>query len=251
MTTSTGLDIGAPLSTPAGPPDPAADWVDLLKAVGLIWLAQIVLSIPLFFLGGGSAPEYLEPHQLDPVALLAFGVATAGLTVFILWRFMCKKYGLGLLEGFGITRVNRDTWVQSATIGFVCAVVVGLVGSMVPAGNSYMARLMSTPGGLLVVCFLAVLLPPVEELHYRGFIFPIARKYSGTAVAVTITAVWFTAAHVSQLAGDWLTLPFIFGVALVLTVQRQITGSLTPPMISHWVYNMTLVAATLISSTWG
>lgn len=82
---------------------------------------------------------------------------------------------------------------------------------------------------------------PVEELYYRGFIFPALRDRWGATTAVVLTTLWFWAAHVFQLFGDPAGIAVILVVATTFTLQRHRSGSLVPPLLTHAAYNGVLV----------
>ena len=86
----------------------------------------------------------------------------------------------------------------------------------------------------------------VEEIYYRGFIFPVLCRKLGAVWSILIVTVWFGGVHAAQLHGDWALLPIVTGMGFIFTVQRYLTGSLLPSIVTHWTYNTFLVFLTVI-----
>jgi uncharacterized protein len=111
-----------------------------------------------------------------------------------------------------------------------------------------MSDLASTPQGLAAISVMALLVPPFEEVYYRGFILPILRRSVGAVAAVLLVIVWFAAVHAFQVAGDLVAIVTIAFMGAVWTLQRQFTQSLIPPVLTHFSYNSVLVLISLFVS---
>ena len=83
---------------------------------------------------------------------------------------------------------------------------------------------------LLGVTAIAVA-PLVEEVVFRGFIFPVLERRWGPVAAVLLTAAMFTSLHVTQLSGSWMAVSLILLVGLVLSLVRALTGALRPAFL--------------------
>ncbi len=92
------------------------------------------------------------------------------------------------------------------------------------SGNS---QLMSIPLWQSVVC-TAILVPIMEEIVFRGFVFSRLDKAMPTVLAVIITSVLFGAIHGSILWAAWAA-----AVGVVLNIVRIKSGSLIPAIILH------------------
>jgi len=82
--------------------------------------------------------------------------------------------------------------------------------------------------------------PLMEELFFRGFLYPVLARRTGTAAAVLITSLAFSLIHASQLGRAWAPVLVIFLVGLVLTVTRAVTKSVAAGLLIHIAYNGTL-----------
>jgi membrane protease YdiL (CAAX protease family) len=85
--------------------------------------------------------------------------------------------------------------------------------------------------------FAAVVVAPLcEELLFRGFLYPVAKKFTGPWLAAFSSALFFASAHGNLSA----LLPlFILGLLLVLIYEK--TGSLWAPIAVHFCFNSATV----------
>lgn len=88
--------------------------------------------------------------------------------------------------------------------------------------------------------FVAVLGPIFEEIFFRGFAYTALRARFGVTVAMIVTALVFSALHLSLTA----FLP-IFFLGLYLAYLYERTGSLVPSMTAHVLHNVIMVGLTL------
>lgn len=216
---------------------------DLLMAVGIIWGAELAIGVAFLAVSGGS----IEDARPIPVFIsTALGL---GVTTLVSWHFVCRKHGRSLLEGFSIRAVSRRTMVVSVVTGVGGAVVALVLINRFGTGESYMAKLVAEPVGFTLVMLLALTAPLVEEVYYRGFLFPVLRKKLGAGFAILLVTVWFGAPHAFQLAGDWVGLPVIVAMGGVWTLQRHRSNSLVPSMVCHWSYNAVLCVVSVVQWT--
>ena len=240
-----------PLARPVTPPKPTSVCgTDLLIGVPIAWGCDLGLGLAIGVVVGlaaglGGASEF----ELPPAALVVAGLAGGLSGALVAWYFVCRKYGKTLAEGFSLRPMSWGRQVACAVLGVVSAVLVTLVLGEEDIGDSFMADLLEGPYGLFAVSLLAVTLPPLEEMYYRGFIFPVLREKLGGAAAVLIVTAWFGAAHSIQLAGDWGALAVVGAMGLIWTILRHVSNSLWPSIITHWTYNVALVAQSALSET--
>ena len=100
-----------------------------------------------------------------------------------------------------------------------------------------------------LMAFFGILVAPVlEELFFRGMLYPTLRRGLGLALAVLLTAAAFAAIHGAQLGYAWAPILSIFVVGLVLTIIRERTDSVAASVLTHSGYNFTLFALLWIGS---
>ncbi len=228
---------------PAGPRPP--DWRMLAIGVGIAFgfdiAMGVVYGIVRIIAGGPGAAG----GDLGPAELMVLTLLSAAVTFTVIWSITCRRCGWRFAEGFAIRPVRRSAVAGAIGLALLGAVAAICVESQWGTEDSAMAKLAGMPGGVLAISAIALLLPPFEELYYRGFIFPIVKRYLGGWAAVALVTLWFAAAHALQLLGDPAGMAVILVMGLAWTLQRQITGSLVPSLIAHWLYNAALVASSL------
>jgi uncharacterized protein len=94
-------------------------------------------------------------------------------------------------------------------------------------------------GAWLIALIVVVVVgaPVVEELVYRGFVQNTLRSRFADALALVITAVWFTVIHLRP-----VEFPGLFAFALVLGVTFHLTKRLGMPILAHMAFNATGLA---------
>lgn len=95
---------------------------------------------------------------------------------------------------------------------------------------------------LVLMAFTAVIVAPLcEEVVFRGYIYPVLKRFSGPWVGALVSALVFSAAHGSLAA----LLPlFIFGLVLVFLYEW--TGSIWAPIAVHFLFNGATVAIQML-----
>jgi membrane protease YdiL (CAAX protease family) len=226
---------------PAESPPARVRGIDLLIGVPIIWVMELGLGIVLVLWAG--IPFVIEDH---PIPLLVLTLASGALTALIAWFFVCRKYGQTFAGGFLLTRpAGKALWIPVAT-GIGLAIVGSVLSTAYSTGEHMFSRLASTPAGMVSLAILVLLLPFVEELYYRGFIYTALENTLGAPRATAATIIWFGTAHCLQSLSDPIAIPIVFVFGAVLTIQRRVTGSLTASLVSHLTYNASLVLIAVI-----
>lgn len=115
-----------------------------------------------------------------------------------------------------------------------------------------MEEFLATPGAAIMTAILAVSLGPLmEELFFRGFLYPVLARRFGVGVGIFATSVGFGLIHGAQLGFALGLVLIIFLVGLVLTIVRAKTNSVGSSFVVHVAYNSTIVALGLIAARHG
>ena len=98
------------------------------------------------------------------------------------------------------------------------------------------------PRILALMGFAAVVAAPLcEEIVFRGYLYPAAKKFNGPWVAGICSSLVFAGAHGNLAA----LLPlFIFGCVLVVVYEK--TGSIWAPIAVHCCFNIATVITQLL-----
>ncbi len=126
--------------------------------------------------------------------------------------------------------------------GLVLALVVDGLSRFLPVPKSLPIEDLFTnrANAYLMAVFGLTLAPLLEELFFRGLLYPVLRRRTGLIAAVLLTAVGFAAIHSVQLGYAWAPMLSIFVVGVVFTVVRERWSSVASSFLLHCGYNFTL-----------
>lgn len=91
--------------------------------------------------------------------------------------------------------------------------------------------------------------PLIEELFFRGFLYPVLARRLGAPLSVLLTALAFASIHASQLKYSWGPVLVIFLVGIALTVVRAVKKSVASTVLMHMAYNATIFAAAFVATS--
>lgn len=233
-------------STPgAAPPAP---WIDLLSGIG-IWLASLVLMLVLQLAGlvlyGVFQPEIFKEMargEMTPrvalISLIATFVAQM-LTLALAWGVVTRAGQRPFLSTMGWV------WRSWFKLPHAMALTIGMLGvgwlatKFLPHQETSIDKVLEM--GLAVRVTVAVLAtlgaPIVEEVVYRGVLYPAIEKAANSSVAVVVVTLLFWGVHVAQYWGSAAVLVSVFVLSLALTLVRAATGSLLPCVVTHFLFN--------------
>lgn len=92
----------------------------------------------------------------------------------------------------------------------------------------------------LMAAFAITFGPLMEELFFRGFLYPVLVRRTGVAAAVILTSLPFGLIHYLQYK-SWAAVLVITLVGVVLTIVRAATKSVGASFLVHVGYNATLM----------
>lgn len=91
--------------------------------------------------------------------------------------------------------------------------------------------------------FAALVAAPVcEEVIFRGYCYPVLKKFGGAEASLVTTSLFFACAHGNLPSALPL---FLLGMLLVFTYER--TGSLWAPVAVHFLFNAATVTMQFLS----
>jgi membrane protease YdiL (CAAX protease family) len=229
--------------TPKASENPVWSGWDVLQIVGLtlvtLFLAQllIVLGARHFAYPHSSWMEVAQKPALALLAELLTYVAVA-------------LYMILLVEGKYHTRfwpAIRWNWpglagVSMLGVGFLM-LGLDLLGKFLPMPkNTPFDQFFARPSdAYLTVAFAVSLGPLMEELFFRGFLYPVLARRLGVALGILLTALPFGLIHFFQYGSSWGAVLIIFLVGVVLTTVRAMTKSVASSFLAHVGYNGTLM----------
>jgi uncharacterized protein len=242
---------GSPKLIPIAPADSAASdpawngW-DVLRLIFLTLVALIIGVVTALLV----ARWRVYPHAaLGAIARIPL-VAVAGQTMAY---FLVLAYMYIL-----VTRERRRpdflaalhwNWPSNIAVyvlgGFVLSVALQLLAHLLPIPKELpIDSFFRTPAEAWALGILSITLAPLmEELFFRGFLYPVLARQLGLPIAVFVTAVCFALLHGAQLMFSWGPVLVIFLVGLVLTIVRARKNSVAASLIIHMAYNGTITIA--------
>jgi uncharacterized protein len=130
-----------------------------------------------------------------------------------LWKHVYQTLVIGLIvEAIGIVAVKYGIGITSPPIAFA-----------MPAAAPLISVLISSP---------------LEEIIYRGILFPFLQRRIGFMAAAVASSVLFAVSHYDYAA--WLG---YFALGIVWCVVYKKTGNLLIPILSHMLFNTLIFMA--------
>ncbi len=167
----------------------------------------------------------------------------------------CLAYLLTVLFIYVLVRAHAANFLAAIRWNFPARRVIGwvMVGIALSAAVLVTSRVLPIPKSLpiehffrnasdawIMAVFGCTVAPFVEELLFRGMLYPALAQRVGMVAAVAITAAGFMLLHALQLAFAWAPLLILFAVGAVLTLVRARTGSVGASFLVHAGYNFTI-----------
>jgi membrane protease YdiL (CAAX protease family) len=215
------------------------------------------VTILVFTLIALFAMRALPEYRNTPVAELAtnakvvIGAQAAAYPVVLLFIFLLVRTKSD--EPFG--EAVKWSWPGVTAPAFIAG---GVILALVVDG---LARYLPIPKSLpmdtffhdassayMMAAFGITLAPLLEEMFFRGLLFPLVKRSYGVVAGILLTALAFAAIHGAQLAYAWAPVLSIFVVGVVFTVVRWRTNSVAASFLMHCGYNFALFAALWIAS---
>jgi len=231
------------LPTPKAGENPVWSGWDVLQIAGLT-LATLFLVQLLIVL---AARRFVFPHanwadvaQKPVLALLSEMLTYVAVALYMIL----------LVQGKYRTRfwpAIRWNWPGSAAFSLIGLGVLmlglDLLGRYLPMPKETpFDQFFARPSDAYLTAVFAITLGPLmEELFFRGFLYPVIARRLGIAWGVFLTALPFGLIHAVQYGYAWGAVLIIFLVGIVLTTVRARTKSVASSFLVHVGYNATLM----------
>lgn len=250
----------APLPLSAAPGKADENPVFNILDVFLIVVVAVGSLIFCLLVAMGIFSALHPSRSLDPKAL-AFNafliipsqitayILTVGFMVFLVWQ----RYRTGFLQAVRWnTPAAKLAWgalAGGAGLALISQLLSLTLQRWIPKSLP-IDQFFRTPGSAYMLAAFGVLVAPlVEELFFRGFLYPALARPLGTVPAIAITSAGFALVHAQQLAQAWAPLLILFGVGTTLTLVRAISKSVALCVLIHVGYNFTLFTFAFIATS--
>ena len=222
--------------------------------LGTVYLETFVVWMLVFF-GGQVLLSVLSPEvgMLGPAALFIASLGALGWPVLrgLTPGQVADDVGLRWGRWWTSPLAGLGTYALGLPLivcGLLLAVVVSqLLPGAAPPEHPIQEEIASAGlGGVLALVVLAaVIVPPVEEIFFRGVLYRHLRELwgrCGSAVAVVLSiglsSLLFAALHPQGVT----FIPVLGALAVAFAISREVTGSIWPATIAHGVSNGVVVA---------
>jgi membrane protease YdiL (CAAX protease family) len=234
-----GAVIVAPQALAPPVRDPVWSGWDVLLIAGLTVLAMLVLQLVVIF----SAAWLVYPHAnltevaQKPVLLLLSQFLIYAVVAAFMVMLVEGKYHVPFWEAI------RWKWPSSEWkllgLGATMMFTLGLLQSLLPMPkDTPFEHLFDRPRDAYLLSIIAVSLGPLmEEIFFRGFMYPVLARRMGAVWAIVLTALPFGLIHLPQYGWAWGAALVIVLVGVVCGVVRAVTGSVAASFLVHVGYN--------------
>jgi hypothetical protein len=192
-----------------------------------------------------SFPAYKNASFSDLASnvKVVIGAQTAAYPIVLLFIFLLVRTRSE--EGFGkAIQWNWPGMFAPAFVlsGAVLAVVIESLARYLPIPKSLPmdTYFHDATSAYMMAAFGITLAPLLEEVFFRGLLYPVLRRWLGLLVSVILTSVAFAAIHGAQLGYAWAPVLSIFVVGVVFTLVRARTNSVASSFLMHCGYNLAL-----------
>jgi membrane protease YdiL (CAAX protease family) len=239
----------APLST--GPPpveNPIWSGWDVLLIAGLTFVAMLVLQLLVIF----GALWFVYPHSnlavvaQKPILLLVSQFLIYAVVAACMVMLVEGKYHVAFWSAI---RWNwpRSEW-RLLALGAVMLFALGMLQSLLPLPkDTPFEHLFDRPRDAYLLAIIAVSIGPLlEELFFRGFMYPVLARRMGAAWGIVLTALPFGLIHLPQYGWAWGAALVIVVVGVVCGIVRAATRSVGASFLVHVGYNGTQMIIALV-----
>lgn len=228
----------------------------LLTAFVSIALIPVAILLPLFvgdYLDWGFVTQAGLMDENLGMVLVVTQILGLAVTVFIIQSRLVKfnlpwsTIGLNKFRGLHATLYIVVFFAIMLYLIIYLALFVIIISALLgidpPDANlgvtnaSYAVDLLDSMGGFWPAFILTVILAPIlEEIIFRGMLFPAIRARYGVAAGVAISGLLFAIAHL-----DPIRIIVLTPMGIYLAIMYQKTRSIYPGIILHALWNFMVI----------
>jgi hypothetical protein len=216
----------------------------------MVWFVSVVLLIVLPLVATVIYALAFNPRVFSELAkgvlrketVLVSLVSTFGaqvLTLALAWLVVTKAGQRPFFRTLGWNWHPQFRMIHAVGLTILMFGVAWASGKFLPHKETSLDKVLEM--GLAVRVTVAILAtlgaPIVEELVYRGILYPAFERVQSRTVAVIVVTLLFWGVHVAQYWGSLAVLVSVFVLSLALTMVRAVTGNLLPCVATHFLFN--------------
>ncbi|MEO8661846.1 MAG: type II CAAX endopeptidase family protein [Bryobacteraceae bacterium] len=233
-----------PLPPPSEPDPVFWGWLDVALFLGAVLPSLLIAG----YLTRGLL-KLIGAKPMGAVSLLVAQFVAYALLFLALYGVLKLKYGRPFWSSLGLTSIPKAVLRRAILIGPLLAIAVSLGGIVLqtPETENPMMKLLQDRSSIVVVGVFAVTFGPLaEELIFRGFLQPLLQRTFGIIGGIFCACVVFALLHGPEYGWTWQHVVLLTLASAVFGWTRYRTGSTTPAVLMHSVYNFTIFTAFLI-----
>jgi membrane protease YdiL (CAAX protease family) len=221
----------------------------LLQAL-LVWLASVVfllfvpwlVALPYLathYAGARLTSEMLFADKTLVIILIAGSIPVHVLTLGLSWAIATRWGKQSPIRVLGLTWPIGFRIAKSAGLAIALLLASSFILYKFGGQETEIERIVrSTRAAALITAFLATVTAPlVEEVLYRGLLYPAVERVFGQVFAIIAVSSMFAGLHVWQYWPNFAAISSIAILSLVLTTVRARTRRLLPCVAIHLVFN--------------
>jgi membrane protease YdiL (CAAX protease family) len=206
-------------------------------------VAIIPYLVYLSLNGGVPAAQVLSQDKTFLFLSIVSVIPAHGLTLLGIWALITRWGKISFSRTLKLSW--PPSWVawQGIAICFATAILLLSFGFVITkflgGGETDLDKLIqSSFSARIATAFLAVATAPlVEEIVYRGVLYPAIQRLLGMGWAIVVVTVMFAAVHVPQYKNNIGVIVVITILSVVLTLVRAWTDRLLPAVVIHLIFN--------------
>lgn len=215
----------------------------VLTILAIAVFGAVAMGVALHYFGGTTEELARDPRVAVPAQFAAYIVLFVAMVAAV--RMRGFPFWRAVKWNFPAAR-----WLAYLGLGVVLAIAIQSASALLPIPKQLpIDKYFRTTLGAYMMAFFGVAVAPfVEEMFFRGFLYPVIARRLGMVVGVVLTAIAFAFIHESQLAHAWAPLLMLFVVGVVLTTVRARLRSVASSWLVHVGYNATLFTLLYLAS---
>ena len=241
------LSDGQPVDlVPAAPPDPAWNGWDVLRLIFLTIVALFVGVFAVLLIAHWWVYPHTRLGEIARVPLVVVGGQSLAYLLILTYMYVLVTRERRRPDFLAAIHWNWPSNIAVYVLaGFALSLALQGLAHLLPIPKELpIDSFFRTPAEAWALSILSVTLAPLmEELFFRGFLYPVLARRLGLPIAVFVTALGFALLHGAQLMFSWGPVLVIFLVGIVLTIVRAKTNSVAAGVLIHMAYNGTITVA--------
>jgi len=237
------------MAVPIPSRDPAWSGWDVLLIAALT-LVTIVVSVACLGIAAHLIWPEVNLNSMAPmIALVAQLVAYLVVALFMV-MLVEGKYHVRFWQAIRWNWPSPGWRMAALGTGVLLLLSINLIAHFLPMPKSTpFDEFFSRPRDAYLIAVFAVTLGPfMEELFFRGLLYPVLARRLGLFWGIVLTALPFGLVHMFQYGYAWGVVLLIFLMGVVCTVVRATTGSVAASFLVHVGYNATEMVALMVAT---